>query len=267
MKAFAFVLVLGAVACTPAMQSPGEQPAPEELPPRRGSIDGSRALIREMHDRYAGKWYRTLRFEQTNTFYTQSGKEEKSQWVENLSVPGRLRIDFQPLSARSGMLILNNRVTTFDNGRRVQTRRSIQPLLTLTADVYAIPASVTIRRIDSLGIDLSKFHETRWQKERTYVIGAESGDLESTQIWVDADRLLLTRFIQRDRRGERTTITDTRVSDYRDVDGFPVAYEFLSYRDGKPFFREKYENVRVNEPIPSRLFDPSRWAAAQPIAP
>ncbi len=199
MKAFAFVLVFGAIACTPAMQSPGEQPAPEEQP-RRGSIDGSRALIREMHDRYAGKWYRTLRFEQTNTFYTQSGKEEKSQWVENLSVPGRLRIDFQPLSARSGMLILNNRVTTFDNGRRVQTRRSIQPLLTLTADVYAIPASVTIRRIDSLGIDLSKFHETRWQKERTYVIGAESGDLESTQIWVDADRLLLMRFIQRERR-------------------------------------------------------------------
>lgn len=264
MKKFAIVLACVAGACTPAMQAP-EEPAPE-VSPGPSSIDGSRVLIREMHDRYAGKWYRTLRFEQTNTFYTQSGKEEKSQWIENLSVPGRLRIDFQPLTAKSGMLILNNRVTTFDNGRRVETRRSIQPILTLTADVYAIPASITIRRLDSLGIDLSKFHETRWDRKRTYVIGAESGDLESTQIWVDADRMLLVRLIQRAGRAERTTITDTRVSDYKDIDGFPVAHEFLSYRDGKPFFKEKYENVRVNEPIPPRLFDPSRWAVARPAA-
>jgi len=264
MKKIALILSLATGACTPAMQTP-EQPSPRESP-RGGGIEGSRVLIREMHDRYAGKWYRTLRFEQTNTFYTQSGKEEKSQWIENLSVPGRLRIDFQPLAAKSGMLILNNRVTTFDNGRRVETRRSIQPILTLTADVYAIPASVTIRRLDSLGIDLDKFHETRWDRKRTYVVGAESGDLESSQIWVDAERMLLVRFIQRDRRGERTIVTDTRVSEYREVAGFPVAHEFLSYRDGKPFFREKYENVRVNEPIPPRLFDPSRWAAAQPAA-
>ena len=91
-----------------------------------------------MHDRYAGRWYSTLRFEQSNTFYTSSGREEKSRWVENLSVPGKLRIDFQPLASKSGMLILNNRVTTFDNGRRQETRRSIQPILTLTADVYRI---------------------------------------------------------------------------------------------------------------------------------
>ncbi|MEO5579705.1 MAG: hypothetical protein ABIR58_03540 [Gemmatimonadaceae bacterium] len=261
MRKFALIVALAAGGCTPAMQSPGE-PTPE-IAPGPGSIEGSRVLIREMHDRYAGKWYRTLRFEQTNTFYTQSGKEEKSQWIENLSVPGRLRIDFLPLTSRSGLLILNNRVTSFDNGRRMETRRSIQPLLTLTADVYAIPASVTIRRIDSLGIDLEKFYETRWEGKRTYVIGAESGDVESSQIWIDANRLLLVRLVQRERRGERVIVTDTRVGDYREVDGFPVAYEFLSYRDGKPFFREKYDNVRVNEPIPPRLFDPSRWATAQ----
>lgn len=220
-----------------------------------------------MHDRYAGKWYRTLRFEQSNTFYTQSGREEKSRWVEHLSVPGRLRIDFMPLSSRSGLLILNNRVTSFDNGRRVETRRSIQPLLTLTADVYAIPASVTLRRIDSLGVDLSKFHEGRWERKRVFVIGAEKGDLSSDQIWIDAERLLLVRLIQDEQRGGRRTITDTRIGDYRNLEGFPVAFEFVSLRDGKPFFREQYENVRVNEPIPPSMFDPSRWSSSRPSGP
>ena len=88
----------------------------------------------------------------------------------------------------------------------------------------------------------------------------EKGDLESSQIWIEADKLLLVRFIQREKRGERIVVTDTRVSDYREVDGHSVAFEFTSYRDGKVFFKEEYDNVKVNEPIPPELFDASRWA-------
>ncbi len=250
-------------ACATALP-PAEEPVPEEAP--RESIKTARELVREMHDRYAGNWYRTLRFEQTNTFYTQSGREEKSRWIENLSVPGRLRIDFEPLSSKSGLLILNNRVTTFDNGRRVNSRRSIQPILTLTADVYAIPPAVTLRRLDSLKIDLDKIRRDRLDRKSVYVIGADDGDLESNQIWIDADRLLLVRLIQSEKRGERTVTTDTRVGGYKEIDGFSVAHEFVSSRDGKPYFRERYENVRVNEPIPPVVFDPSRWAASRPDA-
>jgi hypothetical protein len=85
--------------------------------------------------------------------------------------------------------------------------------------------------------------------------------MESNQIWVDADKLLLLRFIQRDKRGDRIIVTDTRVGDYRDVDGYPVAFEFTSYRDGKVFFKEKYENLKVNVPIAPEVFDPSRWSS------
>ncbi len=229
-------------------------------------ITSGRELISAMHDRYAGNWYRTLRFAQTNTFYTQSGKEEESRWVENLSVPGRLRIDFEPLSSKSGLLILNNRVTTFDNGKRTDTRRSIQGILTLTADVYAIPATVTLRRLDSLGIDVKKVRKDRLSRKTVYVIGARAGDTESSQAWIDAERMLLVRLIQAEKRGDKTVVTDTRVGDYRDLSGFPVAHEFMSLRDGKPYFRERYENVRVNEDLPSGIFDPSKWTSVKPNA-
>ena len=262
-KRFVPAVFLVTAACSSAIQSsedvePDEGPAP--------AVESARELIREMHDRYAGNWYRTLRFTQTNTFYTQSGGEQKSKWIQNLSVPGRLRIDFEPLSSRSGLLILNNRVTTFDNGRRVDSRRAIQPILTLTADVYAIPAEITLRRLDSLNIDLDKFRRDRLDRRRVYVIGADEGDLASNQIWIDAGRLLLLRIIQKEKRGERTVVTDTRVGQYKDIDGFPIPHEFVSTRDGKPYFREQYEDVRVNAELPAGIFDPARWARVRPGA-
>lgn len=254
----AMLLVLGGSACSSAI-IPSSDPKPAEEP-ATPAVASSRQLVREMHARYSGKWYQTLRFEQSNTFYTSSGREEKSRWVENLSVPGKLRIDFEPLTSKSGLLILNNRVTTFDNGRRLETRRSIQAILTLTADVYAIPPAVTIRRLDSLKIDLDKFRADRLNRKRVYVMGAESGDLESTQVWIDAEKLVLVRLIQAETRAGRTIVTDTRVGGYKEIEGFPVATEFLSLRGGKPYFKEEYENIRVNEPIPATIFDPTRWA-------
>ncbi|MEO7366590.1 MAG: hypothetical protein ABIZ36_01450, partial [Gemmatimonadaceae bacterium] len=221
-------LLVGACSHAPA---PSEKPAPVEAPPAK-QIKSSSDLIGAMHDRYADSWYRTLRFSQTNTFYTQSGGEQKSRWVEHLIVPGRLRIDFEPLSSKSGLLIVNNRVTTFDNGKRVDARHSIQAILTLTADVYAIPARITQRRLDSLGIDMAKFREDRFEKKRAYVMGGGKDDLESNQAWIDADKLVLLRLIQREKRGDRTIVTDTHVGQYKDIDGFVVAHEFVSMRDG-----------------------------------
>jgi hypothetical protein len=262
LKVLTITAAFSIAACSKVLETIGGNPAPEDKPEVK--LASAQDLITGMHDRYADNWYRTLRFSQTNTFYTTSGKEEKSRWVENLSVPGRLRIDFEPLSSKSGLLILNNRVTTFDNGRRVDSRRQIQAILTLTADVYAIPAAVTLRRLDSLNIDLEKFRTDKLDRKRVYVVGAEDGDLESNQIWIDADRLLLVRFIRQEKRGERTVVTDTRIGGYKDIDGFPVAHEFMSLRDGKPYFKEEYEDVRVNAELPAGIFDPSRWSAVKP---
>jgi hypothetical protein len=162
------------------------------------------------------------------------------------------------------LLILNNRVTTFDNGKRVDSRRSIQAILTMTADVYAIPVETTLRRLDSLKIDLEKFRTDKLDKKKVYVIGANEGDLESNQVWIDAERMLLVRLIQQEKRGERTLVTDTRIGGYKNIDGYPVAHELVSTRVGKPYFREVYEDVRVNPELPAGIFDPARWSSVKP---
>jgi hypothetical protein len=153
---------------------------------------------------------------------------------------------------------------TFDNGRRIDTRTSVQAILALTSDVYAVPPSVTLRRLDSFGADLSKFREDRFERKRVYVIGGGRDNAEANQVWIDADKLLLVRLVQREKRGSKVIVTDTRVGNYRDVDGYPVPHEFVSLRDGKRYLKEVYENVRVNAPISDGAFDPSRWSSAQP---
>ena len=72
------------------------------------------------------------------------------------------------------------------------------------------------------------------------------------------------RLIHQEKRGDRTIVTDTRVSRYKDVDGFPVPHEFVSTRDGKLYFREQYEDVRVNPSLPQGIFDPSKWSSVRP---
>ena len=67
--------------CRCALAFGGSRPAPKgSLRSAKSRAGGSRqaakitlvdaTLVREMHDRYADNWYSTLRFEQSNTFYT-----------------------------------------------------------------------------------------------------------------------------------------------------------------------------------------------------
>lgn len=81
-------------------------------------------------------------------------------------------------------------------GERVEitTRRQIHPRLLFTSDVYVLPPSVTLRRLDSLGVRRSRFREARWEGRRVYVVGAAAGDTLSSPFWVDADGLLLVRW-------------------------------------------------------------------------
>jgi hypothetical protein len=212
-----------------------------------------------MHDRYDGKYLRTMSFLQNNTAYTVTGQEQKSQWYEHLEVPGKLRIAFLPASQKSGLVQVDDRVASFDNGIRVDFRPSVNPLLLLTADVYVAPLAAIVRGLDSLHVDEELLRTDEWSGQPVYVVGAKAGDSTSNQMWVDRDHLRLVRFIQHQKVGDRTIVSDIRVQDYKDIGGFEVPTEFLVIRNGRPVWREQYADVRINEEFPPGTFDQARW--------
>jgi hypothetical protein len=238
---------------------------PEEITPKESSIPAVNTvsgLVDAMRDKYAEKWYKSLSFTQVNK-YSIGGKEQSSEWVENLSVPAKLRIDFLPLSQKSGLLVDNSRVSTFSAGKRIDTRRLYQARPFLISDIYAQPTAVTVRRLDSLGVDTAKIRMDRLDGKRVFVIGAASGDLTSTKAWFDAETLLLQRFIQSEVRAGKTITSDLRVTGYTEIAGFPIPEAFVTKRDGATTLREEYTNVKVNAPMPSALFDPAKWATVK----
>src|SRR5262245_2806637 len=96
----------------PTNRPPARQPVPRtsdpEAPPP-AAITNAATLIRAMHDRYSGKWYRTLAFVQKTTISLASGSELHQTWHEAGEFPGKLRIDTD-LEAKSGVIYANDSV-------------------------------------------------------------------------------------------------------------------------------------------------------------
>ena len=133
----------------------------------------------------------------------------------------------------------------------------------MTADVYTLPADRATRLLDSLGFDLTKLRRETWEGQSTYVLGAPAGDTTTTQLWVDAERLVAVRMVQKERRGTRDIVTDVRFGKFADFGGFPIATEVLQYRDGRLIYREARSEIRVNDPIADTVCDAMKWAAGR----
>jgi hypothetical protein len=212
-----------------------------------------------MNDRYDGKFLKTMTFLQNNTRYTTTGEEQKSQWYEHVQAPGKLRIAFLPATQKSGLVQVDDRVASFDNGIRIDFRPSVNPMLLLTVDVYAAPIANILKSLDSLGVNADLLRTDDWEGRPVYVVGAKAGDTTSNQFWVDREHLRLLRFIQRERQAERTIVSDTRVKDYREVGGYDVPTEILLLRNGRPVWREQRTNIRGNVELSPDVFDQALW--------
>ena len=241
-------------ACAPSAPAPAPAPVPRP-------IDSPRALVARMRETWNGRYFRTMVFRQRNTLYLQSGAEQASEWIEYQSVPRRLRVEFLPAEPKNGFMFRDNRQYSFANGRLEREQPLVHPLLLLSADVYALPVDTTMRDIAATRIDTTRLHESTWEGRRAYVVGADAGDTTTSQFWVDAERLLLVRLVQKNTNAQgRTIVTENRFT-YQDVGGVAVPKVILFLRDGRPYWREEYTEVRLNVPLDDALFDPAQWAA------
>lgn len=102
-------------------------------------IPNGDALLRAMHERYQNNWYQTLTFTQKSTTIKPDETTQSEIWHEALMLPGRLRIDIGPLSDSNGIIFAGDTVTSFKNGKVVNSRPLVHMLLVLGFDVYRQP--------------------------------------------------------------------------------------------------------------------------------
>lgn len=261
-RAFLLILLLAtsAAACarTPEPGGPAGRPRVVAAP------KSVRSLVERMKGDHDGRFYSTLSFRQLNVAISSAG-ETRSSWFERQSVPRRLRIDFiEPDADGSGILFRNDSAYTFQRNSLAQSVQQLHPLLLLSADLFALPVDATMAALAKLRIDTTRLRRDRWTNRPVWVVGAASGDSTSNQFWVDADRLVLLRFVNNQAAGTRTVRTDHHFS-YQVVDSVLVPKEIVFIRNGAPYWRETYTEVKVNPPLADAIFLPARWKANVPV--
>ncbi len=131
------------------------------------------AVIQAMHQRYAGRWYRSLTFVQTTTF---TNPDRTETWYEAARFPGLLRIDIAPLDSGQTLFFRRDSLYAFRHGKLAGARPFVHPLMVLGFDVYFDAPAVSAAKLQGLHFDLTRVHEASWQGRPTIVVGALAGD-------------------------------------------------------------------------------------------
>ena len=236
----------------------GCRSTPPPVPPY--DFDRAEDILRAMHDRYVNRWMHTLVHVQ---FTRQAGSPAVPPVAYvAVSLPGRLRIDFEPRNEGNGVLVVSDTQYVVTAGRPTQVRRSIQPLLLLQHDVYFRNPLETMSRLRELGVDLNRVRHDRWDGRPVFVIGAFAGDLGRRQLWIDRELMLLVRWIEPSPR-DPTLAVDTRFQDYEKLGAAWVARRIDVLVGGERVARYETRQVRANITLDTVFFRPDDWTQVQ----
>lgn len=246
---------MAACAAGAAPGSPGATGAP---------VTSAAELVSAMHDRYASTWYSTLRFRQNVIRTRPDGTRLPDEvWLEHAEIPGKLRIDLAANYNGNAQIYSGDSVFVFQNGAIVRRLQARNPLMVLGFDVYRQPVSESLRILQEEGFDLTKFRVDSWQGRPAYVVGAVAGDTASAQFWIDRERLVFTRLIQR-AGPQQDRISEIQFNDYAPLAGGWIAPTVVFLLDGRETMRETYFDMEANVKLPAGIFDPERFGTVRP---
>lgn len=253
------LLLTALSACKSSSAVPAAAPAPAAV--RTGYATGD-DVIAAMRARYDGKWYTTLTFTQKTSRLLPDGKWSAQTWYEAMKVPGRLRIDFEPISAGNGVIYARDSAFAVQKGRLLPPQASINPLLLLGFDVYANAPARTTALLRKEGYNLTLVHTDTFQGRPMIVVGALPGDRHTKQFWIDAERLYFVRTLEPAPR-DSTKVQDVRFVNYQPEGDAWIAPRVEIHSDGKLVFFEDYSGIRINVALDDDLFEPSKWKTAK----
>ena len=219
-------------------------------------------LVRQMHHRYTGTWYRNLTFVQTTTF----PDRPPETWYEAGTIPGKLRIDIAPLDSMKVFMYVGDSAIVFEGGKRVAARRDRNLLMTLGFDVYGQRPETTIAQLKAQSIDLDRIREDTWDGTKVWVVGADKGDTTTNQFWIEQKRLLFVRLIEAHKSQKNPSappsLLDITFENYQPLGKAWVAPRCVIKLNGKEVQREEYRDIRADVKLQPDLYDPVTYHKA-----
>lgn len=218
-----------------------------------GHAQKGMATLEKMHKKYAGKWYKTFQFTQTTEFYRNDSLRGSATWYETAHFPYDFRIDIGDPQNGNAVIYREDSTYYFQKAQLRRTEAGTNPFTFLLGGMYAVSLDAAKAKLKSQGYDLDKGYATEWNGRRTWVVGAaEKTDTVSKQFWVDAEELYLVRTIEIE-DGRRM---DARMTGHTKVGNGWSETHVMIYIDNKLLQVEKYADLRGDQTVDDRLFDP-----------
>jgi len=218
-------------------------------------ITSTETLLKEMHNRYHGKFYKHITFVQLNKVFTNDTLSNTTVWYEAFEYPRKLRVDFGPTVGQDGYIYVNDSVFYFKNGVLERKESKINESMLLSGDIYCIPIPEVLTKLKQLGYDISKFREDKWKGKPVYVIGANAGDETSRQFWIDKQFLYVVRHIM----NENGAVQEVHFSEHQAKGKFYIEDEVKIFENGKVVKTERYAEVNPDITLHESIFDPKMW--------
>jgi outer membrane lipoprotein-sorting protein len=211
-------------------------------------------VIKLMYKKYAGKWYRSMTFDQTTEIYRDTSKKIQT-WHESVLNPDKLRIDVAPAGGGNTYIMRNDSTYSIANG--VLQSASAQPndLIFLLGGMYFYPVDQTIAIIKKQGYDVTKLSEDTLNGKRVYIIGASDKSEQVNQLWVDKNDLYLVRIIKYNKNNKQDAIFEN----YIKIGNAGTETKVRFSVNGKLRQVETYYNCKLAPDIDSLLFDPRHF--------
>lgn len=215
------------------------------------AADGADVLSK-MHNRYAGKWYRTFTFTQSTEVYRNDSLRRSETWYEAAIFPDRFRIDFGAPDSGNAVVFTGDSSYTFRRGKLRATRKDANDLTFLLGGMYFYSLADAKSKMKELGYDLSRSFETTWKGKPVYVIGVSGEGEKQNQLWVEKDRLIVVRFI----KYENNRKEEGLLEDHIKAGGGWTETRATFYFDDKLVQKEFYHDFKADPPLDDRLFNP-----------
>ncbi len=226
----------------------------------RPPADG-RELVKAMHARYAGRWYRDFMLVQDVTRYREGREESRERVTEYLSLPGRVRAITGPIEDGKAEIYADGAFHLYEKGRPTRHVEYVHGVLVLGFDVYVQEPERTIAQLEALGIDLGRIREAEWKGRPAWVVGAAEGDETTPQFWVEKDRLLCPRIVTRRPSG----VLDVEMGRFQPLGEGWIAAELLLKRNGQLAIREDYATFGLVNRMDPAFFDTTTLKTSGPL--
>ncbi|MGI8951692.1 MAG: hypothetical protein ACR2FN_08925 [Chitinophagaceae bacterium] len=216
-------------------------------------------VLREMYNRYAGKWQHNFTFNQTTENYRNDSLIKTSTWYEYIVYPDKFRIDFGDKKDSNAVIFSKDSTYIFRKGKLAKTTVNDDDLTFLLGGMYFYSLDTIKATLNKFGYNTNKFHEDVWENKHVYIIGADSAKEKTNQICIDKENLIVLRFIKFDNGHKEEGI----FGNHKRFGGGWSETTCSFFIDDKLFQKEIYHDCRADTEIDLKIFDPSKFSVAK----